>query len=171
MKTSTKLVLFNYALTLAAIALMMLLLAAKLPAQAGGTVDPSSDAVVQRVLNGATVATASGVITNIGQSQHICYVEIPTAVGATSVTVRFEFSTNGVDWQPIGNQIDTIPLLMDSDGNNYVYGFIRAFGSWPALRVNMTTNVPGALPLNAVYVGNQRPSVPILAEESDRWVF
>lgn len=120
-------------------------------------------------LSGVTLAGASAPIsTRPGPTMHLLRVEFPTAGGTVSpIQVRLEFTFDGTLWLPLSDDILSVPIL-----GGQVYAFEKAYGVFPAIRVNSLVNVPGGVGTMTVrYVGMALPVANFLTLLSDRYAF
>lgn len=100
-------------------------------------------------------------MTNMGQGGHLISVEFPSAMATvTPVQVRIEaadtcpdppFCAMG-DWRPIS---DDVTEVVDVGGT--YYQFMKANGTWRAIRVNSLAATPGGEPMRVDYTGMPFP--------------
>jgi hypothetical protein len=131
---------------------------------------PSAYTVFAVPLSGITAAQASAPLPTrrLAPMMHLIQVEFPSAAGSVSpIQVRLEASFDGSTWLPVSPDITSAPLL-----SGRVFAFEKAYGVFPALRINSVINVPGGVGTMTVrYTGMALPVAPFLTQLSDRWAF
>lgn len=114
-----------------------------------------SDTVTYRLFtNSTTAGVSTGDISNIGQSQHLFFMQLTDNGGTCGASASaFEFylegSHDGLTYVPISHR--NVILSVGSTASTF-QGFGFANGSWPKLRARYTQQ-PGNCKLNAWYTG------------------